>query len=118
MDALKMLQLLPGGSVNRPAVLGEFKAVNSTDPHVIYAKKEELVTFLRMGAAGSKVMKIVLFGMAAICFLTIVGIPVGIVLVIGGLHVINKGKKKAARALQDVEDVYKDYCASLGVAAL
>ena len=96
---------MPIAQIEKQQVAGALKATGSSDPDILYARKEELL-------AETRRMK--LLGVApiivgiAMC-LTIIGAVVGLPAIFFGMWV----RKRIKNNIRNVEEVYAEYIANL-----
>ncbi len=100
---------MPVAKIEIQQVLGALKATGSSDPDVLFARKEELL-------AESRKMKLlgvfpIVVGVAM--SLTVIGAVVGIPAIFFGLFV----RKRIRTNVQNAESAYTEYLASTGVQA-
>lgn len=96
---------MPIVKLDKQQVLGALKATGSTDPDVLYARKEEML-------AESRRMKLLGIGPIVVgtaMTLTIIGAVVGIPIVIFGVTMRNRIKRNTKLA----EEAYTEYVDSL-----
>jgi len=100
--------LVPG-KLNRQIVIGALKGTGSSDPDVLYTRKEELIADMKGAASNFRAWALIVSG--AVLTLLVIGAPVGIPALLFGLWMKAKLKRNTAIA----EAAFSEYVDSIGV---
>jgi len=100
---------MPVAKIEIQQVLGALKATGSSDPDVLFARKEELLAEPRK----MKLLGVFPIIVGVAMSLTVIGAVVGIPAIFFGLFV----RKRIRTNVQNAESAYTEYLASIGVQA-